>query len=234
VRKNRLNVDFEVGKRFDFPWLVGISASMVTTSIAEGFGLAFLEPWTAGKLLWGRRLKDICADFEKHGIGLDFLYDRLDVPLTWFNAHDFSRQWRGTVLSAARRYGLALSAEEANRAFVGLTGDGSVDFGLLGEGSQRQVLTRLVADPSAKARLVSLNPWLSHPGLVADPSAVIDINRRAVLRHYGMRRYRHRLLSIYEQILNHPVGHRIDKAALRSAFFDLNRFSLLQWGAYAG
>jgi hypothetical protein len=47
-----------------------------------------------------------------------------------------------------------------------------------------------------------------------------------------MARYRRRLMAIYEQVIRRAVCHRIDKAALREAFFDLDRFSLLKWGAY--
>lgn len=234
VRKNHLHVDFKVGKNTDFPLLVGSSESMVTTSISEGFGLAFLEPWTAGKLLWGRRIADICRDFEDNGIRLDFLYDRLDVPLAWLDADAFSRDWHGVVFSAVERNGHHVVADAVNRAFARMTRDEMVDFGLLSEKFQRQVLARLMVAPSAKVELVSLNPWLSCPGVVANPSAIIEKNRRAVLKHYGTKQYRTRLLTIYHQIVTHPVCHRIDKRALREAFFDLDRFSLLQWGAYEG
>ena len=232
VKKNRLNVDFEVGKTIDFPTLVGTSESVITTSIAEGFGLSFLETWTAGKLLWGRRLGDICADYEENGIRLDSLYDRLDVPLSWIDADAFSRDWHDSAFNAVERYGHVVAADAANRAFARLTRGNMLDFGLLSEKFQRQVLTRLIADPSTKAKLISLNPWLSHPGAVSDSTAIIEKNQRAVLQYYGTQQYRHRLLAIYDQVVNHPVCHRIDKGALRDAFFDLDRFSLLKWGAY--
>ena len=232
VRKNDLHVDFEVGKNTDFPLLVGSSESMVTTSISEGFGLAFLEPWTAGKLLWGRRIADICGDFEGNGIRLDFLYDRLDVPLAWLDGAAFSRGWHDSVLSALDRYGHHVAADTVYRAFARLTQDELVDFGILSEKFQRQVLTRLITNASTKAELVSLNPWLTHAGEIVDQSAIIENNRRAVLQHYGTAQYRNRLLVIYDRIVHHPVRHHIDKRTLREAFFDLDRFSLLRWGAY--
>lgn len=234
VRKNHLNVHFDVGKSTDFSILIGSSESIVTTSISEGFGLAFLEPWTAGKLLWGRRIADICRDFEENGIRLDFLYDRLDVPLAWFDADAFSRSWHNSVLSALERYGHHMDADTITLAFSRLTHDGLVDFGMLNEKFQRQVLTRLIADASIKAELVSLNPWLAHPGIVAEASAIIENNRTAALQHYGASQYRDRLLEIYDRIVDHPVCHHIDRRALHDAFFDLDRFSLLQWGAYDG
>lgn len=234
VRKHRLRVDFEVGMHTDFPILVGSSESIVTTSISEGFGLTYLEPWTAGKPLWGRRLADICSDFETNGIHLKPFYDRLDVPLAWIDAEGFSRKWHAAVVDAAGRYGHPVAADAATRAFARMTHAEKVDFGLLSEKFQRQVLARLMTDPSAKAELGSLNPRLAHPGGAAGSSAIIESNRQAVLRHYGTEQYSERLLEIYGRIVDHPVGHRIDKAALRDAFFNLDRFSLLQWSPYDG
>ncbi|MBR9987600.1 MAG: hypothetical protein KFF68_16975, partial [Desulfosarcina sp.] len=167
VRRHHLRIDFEVGTRVDFPTLIGNSESMVTTSISEGFGLAFLEPWTAGKLLWGRRLAKVCADFEENGVNLACLYDRFDIPLTWIDVHAFSRDWHRSVDIAAERYKHDLAADASKHAFTRMTRDKIIDFGLLSEKFQRQVLTRLIAQPSAKAELVRLNPWLSHLGEVS-------------------------------------------------------------------
>ncbi len=114
VKNNRLNVHFDLGRRYDFSALVGASSSMVTTSITEGFGFTFLEPWTAGKVLQGRRLGSICTDFEGNGLCLDFLYDRLDVPLEWFDADQFIQAWQRTVNHAAETFGHSVAQEDMN------------------------------------------------------------------------------------------------------------------------
>ncbi len=227
-----LPVEFAAGQANDYPTLVGQSASVVTTSIAEGFGLAFLEPWTAGKLLWGRRIADICRDFEANGIRLDNLYDCLDIPVGWVDIDAFARDWHRTVSRASARYGHAVAPDAAADAFARLTGGGRVDFGLLSEKFQRPVLARLMAHPSARIRLIELNPWLADPGVVPDQCMLIETNRQAVLRHYHVQAFRDRLLEIYRQVVDGPVRHRINKTALLRAFFDLDRFSLLKWGAY--
>jgi hypothetical protein len=233
VNRNRLPVDFAVGRSAAFPALVGASASMVTTSIAEGFGLSFLEPWTAGKLLWGRRL-DICRDFERSGICLNFLYERIEVPLDWIDADLFRRHWHAAVARAAASFHLVIAADKAEAAFGRLSGRENVDFGVLSEKFQRQILSRLLRNPSAKTDLIRLNPWLAQPGKVADAPAKIENNRRMVLSRYATADYRSRLLRIYHQVISHPVTQQIDKAALRDAFFDLDHFPLLKWGAYEG
>ena len=67
VSKNNLHVEFEAGLKNDFNVLVSSSDFFLTTSIMEGFGFSFLEPWTASKMLWGRAIPEICNDFINNG-----------------------------------------------------------------------------------------------------------------------------------------------------------------------
>ena len=57
------------------------SAAIVSTSVAEGFGLGFLEPWTFDKGLCGRNIPEITNDFSDLGIELDHLYERVETDL---------------------------------------------------------------------------------------------------------------------------------------------------------
>ena len=59
--------------------MVAHAEAIVSTSIAEGFGLGFLEPWTFGKGLCGRNIPEITKDFENLGINLQNLYSRLSL-----------------------------------------------------------------------------------------------------------------------------------------------------------
>jgi hypothetical protein len=234
VKKNRLKVHFDVGRRYDFSALMGAASSMVTTSITEGFGFAFLEPWTAGKVLVGRRLGDICTDFERNGLRLDFLYDRLDVPVEWFDTDGFFQIWQRTVIHAAETFGHSVAQKGINHFTTRRARDGLIDFGLLNERCQRQVLSHLLSDPGAKNHLASLNPRIFFPGPENDMSEMLENNRTVVTAHYGMEHYREQLLSIYERVVHQPVHQRVNKQVILDAFFDLDRFSLLKWGAYDG
>jgi len=234
VKKARLNVHFDVGRQYDYSALVGAASSMVTTSIAEGFGFTFLEPWTVGKVLWGRRLGNICSDFEANGLCLDFLYNRLDVPLDWFDADQFFQTWLKTVIHAAEIFGHSVTQEKLNHFATGLARDGVIDFGLLNERCQRQVLSHLLSDSGAKKHLTSLNPRISFPDPEVDMSEMLENNRSVVTAHYGVENCREQLLAVYERVIHQPVHQRLDKQVLLDAFFDLERFSLLKWGAYEG
>ncbi|MDA8138494.1 MAG: hypothetical protein M0036_07540 [Desulfobacteraceae bacterium] len=232
VSQNKLKVEFDQGRQFDFSVLISSAQSMLTTSITEGFGFSFLEPWTAGKLLWGRRLPGPCADFEANGVLLPTLYDRIDLPLDWLDAKRFHERWRDAVISAAHAYGYTIASDTVEQGFADITQGGVVDFGLLNEYFQRRVISRILEIPAARAQLQTLNPCLIKPGLFAEADALIPNNRRAVARHFNLQSCRQRLWAIYGKVIRHPVRHQVNKKALWEAFFDLNRFSLLQWEAY--
>ena len=60
AQEQDINVGFDQGLNKEFEDLVLSAESLITTSISEGVGFSFLEPWLFGKLLWVRRLSDIC------------------------------------------------------------------------------------------------------------------------------------------------------------------------------
>jgi hypothetical protein len=229
VHRRRLPVDFAAGRHQTFADLVGAARAMITTSVTEGFGFCYLEPWTAGKMVWGRRLGAICDDFQENGIHLEGLYDRLDVPLTWIDADGLAAQWQASVMRASKVFGYPMEQRRVRTAFNRMTRDGRIDFGILSEPFQRQVLEKLLADDAHRRSLVSLNPWLAGAGGPPVPEAVIDSNRRVVARQYALSAFGDRLMGIYRHVVERPVRQRIDKAALVAAFLDLDRFSLLKW-----
>ena len=233
VKKKGLKLRFDLGQRHDFSKLAGGASFMITTSITEGFGFSFLEPWTAGKALQGRRLGSICADFEENGLCLASLYDRLHVPLAWFDADEFFQTRQRAVMMAAEKLGYCAARDEMDRCAVSMARDGVVDFGLLHERHQRQVISHLLSNSKAKNYLISLNPRMGFPGPNDGISEMIENNRRVVATHYDSKTYQEKLLSIYHEVVDHPVRQHIDKQKLVAAFFDLERFSLLKWGAYA-
>ena len=232
VKKKGLNVRFESGRQYGFPALVGAATSMLTTSITEGFGFSFLEPWTAGKMLWGRRLGDICQDFEKKGLRLNSLYDRLAVPLGWLDADDFMQAWRRAAARVSETYGCGFAPREISQYLHTLARDRVVDFGILNEKYQRQVLCHLLSKPEEKQLLAALNPGISEPAPGAEALAMIENNRSTVLENYDLATYEDRLLAVYDRVIQQPVRHQIDKPTLLDAFLDVNRFSLLKWGTY--
>jgi len=168
VKNQDLNVEFDKGLNHDFETMVRSANSLITTSITEGFGFSFLEPWLFGKLLWGRELPDICKDFENKDIKLQHLYDKLFVPVDWIEQHQFRVHWTHCVLKACERLNFPLDQAVIRDAFDSNTKDGIIDFGLLDERSQQEVISKLVSGGKLAEMLVQLNPFLANPGEVSD------------------------------------------------------------------
>ena len=97
VAKHQLSVEFDAGVKKDFQTLVQAARSLITTSITEGFGFSFLEPWVHDKLLWGRNLSPVTQDFERNGIRLNHLYPFLMVPVDWIGQTALFERWQSCV-----------------------------------------------------------------------------------------------------------------------------------------
>jgi hypothetical protein len=234
VKDQALDVSFDQGLNHDFEALVLSADFLISTSITEAFGFSFLEPWLFGKLLWGRKLADICRDFEGKGIRLDHLYAGLYVPLDWIDRRQFRKKWHDCVLKACALFNVSVEKARLRDAFDYITSDGVIDFGLLDESSQKRVILRLISRGKDSARLIQINSFLAKPGTASDKAGLIASNQEAILRNYNPALYREKLLDIYDKVRTTPIRQKIDKAVLVSSFLNLQQFSLLKWSDYTG
>ncbi|MBL7207226.1 MAG: hypothetical protein ISS67_01695 [Desulfobacterales bacterium] len=232
AEENSLDVVFEAGLKYDFEKLVLAARFLITTSITEGFGFSFLEPWTAKKILCGRKLPDICYDFEQNGIKLDHLYTKLLVPVKWIDKKDLYERWRASVLKACSLFNYKIDNNNIEKGFSAITNNNNIDFGLLDESFQKQIISCVLSDKKNANRLLSLNPYLSYIGEIKNKEDLIQNNMKAVLGNYNNRIYKKKLFEIYSNVCKNPVRQRIDKKILLSEFLNLQKFSLLKWGNY--
>ena len=185
-------------------------------------------------MVWGRKLSDICTDFEVNGVSFSHMYTELNVPVSWFEMDNFRKKWKRTIQRAANLFELVIGDDDIQNAFASLTAGGTIDFGLLDEAFQKQVIGRL-AKQNAQTHfdeLLSLNPWLAQIGTAANEKDLIEANRNAVERSYNMAQYRLTLLSIYAHVASTSIRQHINKKTLLTEFMDLTKFSLLKWGDY--
>ena len=226
----QLPVSFDVGLKHDFSELISASRFLISTSISEGFGFSFLEPWTAKKLLWGRDLPDVTADFKKMGIGLDHLYPRLRVPLSIEHKERFSAQWKTCVADNCRLFGLPVDLSVLDKTFDHMTADNCVDFGLLNESFQEKIIEKTLSSKNDRAMIQTMNPFLSYPGRVHNAEVLVEKNREVITCHFNQSVYRKNLMNVYTSVCGQPVSHQIDKTKLINSFLNLDNFSLLKWG----
>jgi glycosyltransferase involved in cell wall biosynthesis len=229
VIKNKLNVIFEAGLTHEFSDLVLSSDFLITTSITEGFGFSFLEPWTAKKKLWGRKLPDICQDFEQNSIRLNHLYMRLDVPIDWVDKDMLFYAWNSCIQKVSEMFGVTIDDISIKTAYEKATANDAIDFGLLNEPFQKKIISTVLSSSANRKKLIRLNPFLSNPGSLPNQDELIKNNMEAVLFNYNQQKYKEKLIDIYKRVVRDNVCQKIDKKILLSEFLNLNNFSLLKW-----
>ena len=209
-------------------WLAWAS-HLATTSIAEGFGLAFLEPIGLAKPLLGRDLPEITIDFKQDGLQLGRLYEALLVPADWIDLDRLRKEHRRLLGEAYASYRTELDFD-LEAAFERLQRDGHLDFGNLPETLQEDAIAAALADP-ARVLVESggvrqpaqfwLGDALSHREATAD---------RAALADYSVTRYGSMLETLYRMATSAqpgPVRWLAPSAVLRQ-FLKPERFHFLR------
>jgi len=220
-----LPVSFGIGERpgADFGQLVASSTSLVTTSVAEGFGLAFLEPWLFGKPVIGRDLPEITGDFKNNGIRLDSLYPAWRIPCRCFDEAALRNRYVETACRGYSDYGREVSDTSLAEAWDDLTREEMLDFGCMDEQAQEEVLR--AADPRELRAL-------RHSGepLVNSDADCIRDNAALIRKTYGLEAYGQSLMGIYTQLREAPVleAGAASAASILQAFMEPQRLRLLR------
>ena len=193
-----LPLTYGLGEHTDasFPEMVGHAQSILSVSVAEGFGLGFLEPWTFGKGLCGRNLPDITSDFAELGVSLANLYDRLPIPLDCIPSVS---QVKATIQSALAQFYLdyqeELPEDGTEIAFQSMVENDCIDFGRLDERNQRGIIRSVAQSPELQQGIQK------HSGLEVLSGEIIDRNRQAVTEQFSLSSYAERTLNIYQELL---------------------------------
>ena len=212
----------QVIEDFDLPVVTGLGEAgglsflenlaaadaIITTSVAEGFGMVFLESWLAGCPLIGRDLPEITADFRKSGIQLAGLTPRIDIPLEWiWDLEELRGAYRNAANSALRAFGRPkLTVTEAAEAFDRMLENQCIDFACLDISRQIDIIKRIRDRPDAGAELRERNSVLSRAADFDRETCreIISSNAEKATA-YSLEKSGQRLLEIYQQILDAPT-----------------------------
>jgi hypothetical protein len=218
VRDEGIPFLFGLGRAEGIGALMDETSSMVTTSVKEGFGLSYLEPWTVRKMLFGRLLEDVCRDFVERGLRLGHLYRCLRIPLKMLDMGTFERKWRRCYAERLERYAVAPEKEKVEDFLHALHGEGCVDFGRLSEDLQREVLRKAMRDRESRLGLVEQNPFLDGMFEASGAGDIVETNRVIVLNEFSLVKTAAGLLEVYETVLSRQVTHSIDRETVVRAF----------------
>ncbi|MBN2476237.1 MAG: hypothetical protein JXB62_16615 [Pirellulales bacterium] len=222
---------FEVGapERLTFAENLAAADLILTTSLAEGFGMVFLESWLADRPLAGRDLPEITRDFTELGVRLDRLQPRLRVPLAWVGSDAFRE-----MLLAAYRKTLDTYRRQApadiRQQCEARTDEGTVDFGDLDETLQQQVLRLVCGHSDRRRELRRHNPEAIEALSLGskDVAALVRENVQAVQAHYGLAPSGRRLWQLYRRAAGSVRDDRCEPlprpTRIIEAFLELRRF----------
>ena len=228
---------FETGAEDQMAFSENLAAAdvLLTTSVAEGFGMVFLESWLAGRPLVGRDLPEITADFVEAGLKLDGLYPHLQIPLDWVAQDQWHTALRSAYRSAMQEFGqFGPDARLMQEMIEQKTEDGYVDFGDLDEPLQKDVIQRVIQDASCRRMIRDQNERLvrvfsgDEDGLTDD----IAYNQQVIREQYAMEPSGRRLLALYQNVLGSHRDSQIEPVssagAILDRFLDFNRFRLIR------
>jgi hypothetical protein len=223
----KLPVHFSIGEAnsWSFPKIVAAANAILTTSIAEGFGMGFLEPWLFDKPIIGRDLPEITADFKRAGLQLETLYSSLPIPEEWIDLNALKRKLQTGLEGAYAAYQIPLPANAAERALAAIQQPNGIDFGGLDESLQKQVITHVCKDKDARQHL---RQFLNLP--TNEDSASRIHNRTICEQHYSLRAYTENLHLLYQELIqtNESPTKYLDAKALLKTFLQPENFRLLR------
>lgn len=209
---------FETGgeNRLEFKENLSAADLLLTTSVAEGFGLVFLEAWLADRNLVGRDLPEITADFVEAGIRLENLYSQLLIPIDWVGESVLKESLSQAFNHLLASYSVAsVSRESVDRQLSSLLDTGNVDFAMLDSPLQTRVIRLVREDRALRERLLDLNPRLSAAVSAAGDDAHIAANADVVRIVYSLEASGRRLMTIYDRVMESQT--EADTRYLRNA-----------------
>lgn len=203
---------FNLGDSLSFPENLAAADRVLTTSVTEGFGMAFLECWLSGRPLVGRNLPEITTDFEAAGVDLSGLYEALWVPLELVEREQVTAELLQFWQQTRTAYGLSQSPEpETTAVLESLTTAGRIDFARLTTGRQEQVIRLVARNPVLRQQILELNPIIANWSAAERPAEneMIARNAQAVRHYYHPEVIGKQLRAIYAHILSTPANGQI-------------------------
>ena len=220
---------FDVGAPGGLSFGENLAASdaILTTSVAEGFGMVYLESWLADRPLSGRNLPEITHDFSEAGLNLSRLRSRLEVPTDWIDTAQLRESLLNGFRATIEAYGRSQPPELVEQVAEKIGGN-TIDFGDLDETFQAAILQKVISEPSARQDVLDANP-----GIVdVDNRELVQTNASVVHREFSLQPSGARLAAVYDTVANsarnHEIGPLDHPGAILDRFLDFSRFRLLR------
>ncbi len=228
----RLPCRFDVGGKagLDYSTILAATDCMLTTSVAEGFGMVFLEAWLTGCPLVGRNLPEITADFSAAGIGLEMLYDELRVPLLIVDRKTVRERLINTYHSVCASYNQPpIEPVALHRQLDQLMGDECVDFAFLDGPLQEDVIRAVAGNARLTDNVLDANPNLNQTFQIGPDTTAEMIGKYAgvVREKFSVDSAGKQLKQVYQRVCDSPGGGNVEPLprgqAILNSFLNIQR-----------
>jgi glycosyltransferase involved in cell wall biosynthesis len=224
-KERKLPLTFEAGKEWgmSFPELLENAQSMITTSIAEGFGLVFLESWLIGKPLAGRLLPEIVSDFREAGIEFPGMYEALKIPLNWFDKEELRNSLSEGICKLLDSYGKSTEVDKVNVWLDSMIVNEEIDFCRLNSSQQQSVIDFIIQDESCKMSFERITKEEISEDL-------IQSNKKIIEEKYSLEGYGEKLMKVYSDLAGREPSklEYLDPERILDQFISPEHFSLLR------
>ena len=226
-QKLNLPISFAIGEKVNssFQEIINHAEGIISTSIAEGFGLGFLEPWMYQKFLCGRNIPEITQDFSNLGVNLDNLYTRIDIDLKHLSSSKLLKPKINSVLiKYFSDYGQELPNHATDLAYQSIVQETGVDFGRLDESFQEEIICSVLKSK------VSQKDIQKQVNLEKIDKNVIQENKESVMDNFGQETYAKKVKRIYDLLLisTHEKVEYANGEDLLDLFLSPSRLNLLR------
>lgn len=221
--EHQLSVRFGIGEHLPFENVIRGADAFITTSMMEGFGMAFLEAWHLNRPLVGRALPEVTDAFAQEGLDLSALYTRVMVPLSWIGKENYAATLESGLRRSREAYGIPYNDTHLAQALHASTHDGRVDFGRLDQRMQTTVLRHLLEHPADKA---CVSPQQLS---IESSNRALSDNRQTVTEKYSLPAYGKRLFELYQRVASSQGQQKssLDGARLLAHYLAPERFLLI-------
>ncbi|MDG2208306.1 MAG: hypothetical protein P8K78_10410 [Pirellulales bacterium] len=229
----RLPCHFELGETFSFEDNLSAADALITTSVAEGFGMVFLESQLAERPLIGRNLPEITSDFRAEGIDYSLLYDALLVPVDFLGKDQIYESVFTAYIATIEKFGFGDRRKAmAHASLTSTLESGTIDFSRLTPALQQEVVMGVAKDQGLCATLREQNPQMEKSLSRKGAEDQVKHNASLVRSHFAPEVTGKTLENIYRKLSTSTDRDRIeplgDAEKILDHFIDFTRFCPLR------
>ena len=201
-----------VVKQFGLCDLYALCEGILTTSVVEGFGLAYHEGWLCKRPVVGRKIPQVVRDFEAVGMSFDHTYEKMavsldDLPGLGNRLRDEYGEKLQTIRAGRKAHATLTSLSPSGiieSKLFRADGMDCIDFADLSLGMQLELIGRLDSDFPFADRFIERNPAVTRSLEIIENrdsefvELLISKNGAATRRNYSLEAAAKCLKNIYK------------------------------------